>query len=102
MGAVRDGGACAEGGCDGDDLGDFDVGCAGLAGFACVDFNAVGALGGEGHRERHQFFVLGGDGSIGHGGFVEGPEGGHGGGRGGFDCLEFREVFHVVHGDQYS
>ncbi len=96
--AVGDGGASAEGGGDGNDLGDFLLGGLCLASLFSVNFDAVGALGGKGDGEGHEFLIFDGNGSVGHGGFVEGPESFHRLGCVGVKRLEFGEVFHVVHG----
>src|SRR5271157_1172652 len=74
MSAVSDGSARPKRRSDRHHFGDFRIGCTAPPSFARVDLDAVGALCCERNGERHQFFVLGRNRSVGHGGFVKCPE----------------------------
>ena len=98
MGAVSDGRASPERCSYGYDFGDLWIGRTGLPRFARMYLDAVGALRCERNGERHQFFVLDRDRSIGHGGPVKSPESLHRGRGVRIQSLEFLQIIHAVHG----
>jgi hypothetical protein len=98
MGPVCDGGAGPQGRRTHHGFGHLGIGYASLSRSPRVDLNAVRALRGERNRECHQLFVFDGDRSLGHGGFVESPEGLHPGWSVCIHGLEFPQILHAVHG----
>ena len=97
MGAVSDGRASPERCSYGYNFGDLWIGRAGLPRFARMNLDAVGALRCERNGERHQFFVLDRDRSVGHRGSVKSPESVHRGRGVRIQSLKFFQVTHAVH-----